>query len=213
VNGRSIRLALAAGALFLPATARAQVERLAGRLDPRTIAAVAAIVDSVRAAGVPADPLVNKALEGESKGADSGRIVAAVRGLAADLARARAALGRAAAEPELVAGAAALRAGATPAFLAQLRARFPRESLVVPLAVTADLVARGVPSDTATQTVLALMHRGVQDADLVAFRQSVERDIALGAPAGGAAAALATGVTGVGTPSTSTGDSPRPRKP
>lgn len=185
-------------ALALAAAARAQTERLAGRLPEPTRAAVAALADSMREAGVPADPLVNKALEGVSKGADGARILAAVRALASDLTRARAALGTAATEAELVAGAAALRAGASPAFLTRLR-REARGPLVQPLAVMADLVARGVPADTATQSVLALVRAGVHDADLVAFRQSVERDIALGAAAGAAADARLTGVAGIGT--------------
>jgi len=215
VNGRLLRAAVTAVALALPQVARAQVERLAGRLDDRTLSAVTAIVDSARTSGVPATPLINKALEGASKSASGDRIAAAVRALAGDLATARSALGGAATESELVAGAAALRAGAEPAFLARLRGTYPRESLVVPLAVTADLVARGVPADTATQTVLALMHEGVQDPDLVAFRQSVERDVALGAPAGGTAAALAGALVGpqsvpLGPPANA---STRPRKP
>ncbi len=216
MNGRWLCIGATVVALALPRAAHAQVERLAGRLDHRTLSAVTAIVDSAKGAGVPVNPLVNKALEGESKGADGARIIAAVRALAGELARARAALGGATTEPELVAGAAALRAGAEPAFLALLRSTYPRESLVVPLAVTADLVARGVPADTATQTVLALMHEGVQDPDLVAFRQSVERDVALGAPAGGTAAALAGAV--IGTQGVPAGPGPattpaRPRKP
>jgi hypothetical protein len=217
VNARRLTLVAVLGALAQPPAAAAQTERLAGRLDERTRAAVTTIVDSVREAGVPPDPLVNKALEGASKGADGERIVAAVRALAADLARARAALGGASTEPELVAGAAALRAGASPAFLARLRAGFPREPLVVPLAVMADLVARGVPADTAAQSVLALVRSGVHEANLVAFRQSVERDIALGAPAGAAAAARATGagdIANAGVPSLGQDQPPpRPRKP
>lgn len=214
MNGRIAAVAAAAVLLALPPALAAQVDRLAGRVDERTLAAVTALVDSARASGVPATPLVNKALEGASKGASGERIAAAVRALAGDLAGARAALGPGASEPELVAGAAALRAGAGPAYLARLRSTYPRESLVVPLAVTADLVARGVPADTATRTVLALMHEGVQDADLVAFRQSVERDIALGAPAGGTAAALAGAViTGEPVMPGNNIPPPRPRKP
>ncbi len=214
MNGSVLRVAAVLGGLVPPSAARAQVERLAGRLDEHTRSAVTAIVDSMRGAGVPANPLINKALEGASKGADGERIVAAVRGLAGDLARARAALGQGATEPELVAGAAALRAGSGPAFLEQLRGSYPQESLVVPLAVMADLVARGVPADTATRSVLALMREGVRDAELVAFRQSVERDIALGAPAGGAAAALGgTPVAAGQVPGVPSSPPPRPRKP
>ncbi len=185
-----MRVLLAAAVLGAGAAgaARAQTERLAGRLDERTRAAVVALADSARRDGLPDAPLVNKALEGASKGADGARIVAAVRALRADLARARAALGRDASDLEVVAGASALRAGAAPEVLADLRARYPRAPLAVPLAVMADLVSRGVPPDTATRSVVALVRAGAREAELVAFRQGVERDITLGAPAGAAAA-------------------------
>jgi hypothetical protein len=214
VTAKVLRCSLLLAGLTAPSLARAQVERLAGRVDEATRATVASVVDSARAAGVPAEPLVNKALEGASKGADGARIAAAVRALAADIGRARAALGPAATDPELVAGGAAVRAGVKPAFLQSLRGRYPRESLMVPLAVMADLVARGVPADTAAESVVALMREGVRDADLVAFRQNVERDIALGAPAGGAVAVRLTTAT-PGTTTITPGDNtPRPpRKP
>ena len=140
-----IRRILAIALLAAPVVARAQ-DRLAGRLPEPTRAQVAAIVDSARSAGLPTDPLVNRALEGAAKGAEGERIVAAVRSLAARIGEARAALGSSAGEAELVAGAAALRAGAAPGFLARLRREAPRTLLVVPLAVMADLVARGVPA-------------------------------------------------------------------
>jgi len=187
VNVRLLMVAAALGALAPPAAARAQTERLAGRVEARTRAAVEALVDSARAAGLPGGPLVNKALEGASKGADGARIVAAVRTLSRNLARARSALGSASAEAELVAGAAALQAGVEASFLELLRAERRREPVVVSLAVMADLVANGVPPDTAAQAVLALARVGTREAELVAFRQSVERDVALGAPAGAAA--------------------------
>jgi hypothetical protein len=217
VRARIGYVAIAALALAVPAAARAQTERLGGRLDDRTRAAVIALVDSARAAGLPGTPLVNKALEGASKGAEGARITAAVRALAGDLARARAALGAASSEAELVAGAAALRAGAAPAFLERLRSDYPRSPIVVPLAVMADLVSRGVPSDTAGRAVLALARAGMRDAELVAFRQSVERDIALGAPAGAAAAVRVNAAErdlGATTAAASPGALPRPpRKP
>lgn len=194
------RILLAAALLALPVGAHAQVERLAGRLPEPARTQVAALVDSAREAGLPTDPLVNRALEGASKGADGTRIAAAVRSLSARMRDARAALGAAATDAELVAGAAALRAGAAPAFLTRLRGEAPREPLVLPLAVMADLVARGVPADTAARSVLALVRSGVRDADLVAFRHDVERDIALGAAGGAAAAVRASDLTQSGLP-------------
>jgi hypothetical protein len=117
-------------------------------------------------------------------------IVAVVRRLAVDLGRAREALGSTASPAELSAGAAALRAGASQTTLAELR-HARREPLIVPLAVLADLVASGVPVDSAAAAVLALS-RQARDAELVEFRRAVERDIALGAPPAAATAAAAT---------------------
>ncbi len=178
--------ALAVGLIgtVLARPAAAQDPRLK-RLDAGTRPLVAALLDSARAAGLPAEPLVQRALEGTIKGAPGDRIVAAVRRLAADLGRARDALGPAASPPELEAGAAALRAGAAPAVLTELR-RTRRQPLTVPLAVLADLVASGVPADSAATAVLALAP-SARDADLVEFRRAVERDIALGAPPAAAA--------------------------
>ena len=130
-----------------------------------------------------------RALEGATKQAPGDLIVAAVQRLAADLGRARDALGSTASPAELSAGAAALRAGAPPAVLTKLR-RARRQPVTMPLAVLTDLVASGVPMDSAAAAVLTLAARA-GDADLVEFRRAVERDIALGAPPGTAAAAAA----------------------
>jgi hypothetical protein len=54
------------------------------------------------------------------------------------------------------------------------------------LAVLTDLVARGVPTDTAAKAVLTLAAKA-RDEDLVDFRRAVERDIAVGAPPAAAA--------------------------
>jgi len=160
------------------------------RLDAATRPTVAALLDSARTAMLPTEPLVQRALEGATKRASGDAIVTAVRRLAADLGHARDALGSTASPAELTAGAAALRAGASQATLAQLR-HARREPLTVPLAVLADLVASGVPVDSAAAAVLGLAARA-RDADLVEFRRAVERDIALGAPPAAATAAAAT---------------------
>jgi hypothetical protein len=114
------------------------------------------------------------------KSAAPDRIAAAVRRLAGDLGNARTALGTKSTAAELEAGAAALRAGASPDVLVRLR-RARHAPLTVPLAVLADLVASGVPADSASAAVLALAPRA-PDAELVEYRRAVERDIALGVP-------------------------------
>ena len=191
---RALGLTLAVGALFAaPIAAQAGDPRL-GRLDPGVRPVIAALVDSARVAGLPTEPLIQRALEGTSKRAAGDRVVAAVRRLARDLGAARSALGSAATAPEIDAGAAALYAGARPAHLTALRTRRPHLSLVVPLGVLADLVATGVPADTAAAAVLALAATTADD-DYLAFRRNVERDIALGAPPAAAAAVRSTAAT------------------
>lgn len=131
------------------------------------------------------ESLIDRALEGAAKHADPPHIIAAVQRLAAELATARSALGPSSTPPELDAGASALRAGVRPADLTLLRER-RNQSLTVALAAMTDLVAGGVPVDSATTAVLALAP-AARDDQLVEFRRAVERDIALGVPPGAAA--------------------------
>lgn len=187
----TLLICLATTLTIATATAQ-QIDPRLERLDADTRAGVAALVDSARVATLPTEPLIQRALEGATKRAAGDVIVAAVRRLAGDLGHARDALGSTASPGELVAGAAALRAGASPTTLIELR-RTRHEPLIVPLAVLTDLVASGVPVDSAASAVVALAKRA-RDADLVEFRRAVERDIALGAPpvaATTAAAAMA----------------------
>jgi hypothetical protein len=155
--------------------------RLSARLDSVTAGQVWAAAESARAAGLPVEPLVSRALEGAARRASAPRIVAAVRRQAAALAAARSALGPRSQEAEIVAGAAVLLAGVPQDTLARLRAAQPRISLVVPLVVLADLLARQVPQATAATAVVAVTAAGVRDADLFQLRQRIERDIAAGA--------------------------------
>src|SRR5437016_10283121 len=181
------------GATLIATAAAAQDQRL-DRLDPSVRPLVASVIDSARAAGLPTEPLVQRALEGATKGAPGEVIVGAVQRLVADLGQARSALGPGTTPPELAAGAAALRAGAGPAVLAKLR-RARSQTITVPLAVLADLVASGVPVDSAAAAVLALAST-TRDADLIDLRRAVERDIALGAAPTAATAAAMAGVFG-----------------
>jgi hypothetical protein len=164
-----------------PAALHAQDARLDARLDAPTRDAVVALIDSARAEGIPSEPLVQKALEGASKHADGARILAAVHKLSGELGDARAALGPSSTDAEIIAGASALHAGIAPAALERMRASRAHGSLTVALAVLSDLVARGVPGDTATTVISALADAGAPDAELLRFQQGVERDIAKGA--------------------------------
>ena len=183
-------LPLLAATLVAGRAAAQQTDPRLERLDAATRPTVAALIDSARTALLPTEPLVQRALEGATKRAAGDVIVGAVRRLAVDLGHARDALGSTASPAELSAGAAALRAGAAQTTLTELR-QARRGLLVVPLAVLADLVASGVPVDSAAAAVLALAGRA-RDADLIEFRRAVERDIALGAPPAAATAAAVT---------------------
>jgi hypothetical protein len=169
----------AADAAVTPPWLRA---RLDGRFEARARAALERVIDSALVAGVPAEPLVDKALEGSSKGASPESILRVVRTLAGDLAAARRTLGGGSLVGELTAGAAALRAGVDPDALRALRRDRPGQPLVVAIGVLTDLIARGVPADGAARSVLALTKAGAVDEQLVAFRRDVERDIGVGAP-------------------------------
>jgi hypothetical protein len=161
--------------------------RLKTRLDPETATAVAQIVAQAQANGLPAEPLIDKALEGSSKRAPGPRIVAAVGQYAQALGGAREALGHDSRETEIVVGAGALLAGVPADSLAGLRAALPGRSLVVPLVVMADLLARRVPAGPASNAILAASRAGVRDAELLKLRALVEEDIRTGTPPGAAA--------------------------
>jgi hypothetical protein len=159
---------------LLPAALAAQDRRLADRLDSGTAAAVQRVVDSAGRAGLPTEPLVQKALEGSTLGASGERIHAAVAALAGQLGSAREALGADAEESELTAAAGAIRAGLPPSALRRLQSLRSGRPLVVPIAVLTDLVAEGVPAEQATQSVLELARDGRPDDEFVALRRQVQ---------------------------------------
>jgi hypothetical protein len=160
----------------MPSLMAAQDRRLAERLDSVTALAVQHLVDSAATERLPTEPLVQKALEGKTLGADGIRIRQAVAVLLGQLGRAREALGRGAGEAELTAGAGALRAGLPPGALRRLQSLRSGRSLVVPIAVLTDLVAEGVPPDDATQSVLALARDGRPDDEFLALRRRVQSE-------------------------------------
>jgi hypothetical protein len=204
-------LAVAALGLAMAApTAAAQDARLASRLAEPDRILVQGLVDSARALGLPVEPLVDRALEGAAKRAPGERIVAAVRRLKAELAAARDALGVSASTAELTAGASALRAGAGPDDLRRLRELRSAQPVTVAAAVLADLVAVGVPADSATAAVLALASQ-VDDADFLAFRRNVERDVAMGASPIAALGVRIEGFTDLRQPGATSAPSSTPR--
>lgn len=168
------------GLVILAAPVVGQEPRLAGRLPAEALATIDSVLASAQARRLPTEPLVDRALEGIAKRAPADLVSAAVIRLAGELEIARGAFGDSASVGELTAGASALRAGATGEQLQRLRALRSDRPLTVAASVLADLVAVGVPSDTAIAAVMALAE-ALPDREYIAFRQNVERDIAQGA--------------------------------
>ena len=153
--------------------AQAQEPRLAARLPEPLALRITRLADSARALGLPSEPLIQKALEGESKGADGVRIEAAVVGLFGNLARAREALGTRVGDEVILAGAQALRLGASVTQLHDLQGLRGHRPLAVPLGVFTDLLAAGVPMERAWQSVQDVARRGGEDRQFERLRERV----------------------------------------
>jgi hypothetical protein len=173
-------------ALLIAAPMRAQqsgVERavLPARLAPDTRAAIERLVDSVRTAGLPTAPLVDKAAEGVLKGADDRRILAAVQGLARELGDARTLIGAASTTSLLTAVASALHAGVSPVDVRRLLRPAPTDAeahtLATAMVTLVDLVAKRVPPSVAASSLAQLVARHVPENQYVALRSEVEQDI------------------------------------
>jgi len=161
--------------------------RLRAKLGTETAGVVMQVVQAAEAEGLPTRPLIGRAFEGASRGAQGVRIVAAVREQYHALQAARLALGSEASATELTAGSLAILTGVPPDSLASLRAARPGESLVVPLVVLSDLIAREVPVAAASTTVIAAARSGLRDAELLRMRERIDRDLERGAAPSGAA--------------------------
>jgi hypothetical protein len=164
--------------------ARARNADPLNRLDPATRYSVELILDSAKLAGLPTSAIESKALLGISKRADGRRILLVVRNEFQRLREARVALGSTATSDELKAAASALTAGITSDQLAQMARTRPDKNLTYPLVVLSDLITRGVPRDTASQTIFQLWQRGAADEDFLGLFRGVERDIVSGTDPG-----------------------------
>jgi hypothetical protein len=173
---------ISASPLAAQQPARASLQsRLDGRMTVADRQRIVALVDSLVARGIARGPLTSKALEGAGKRASNDQIEAAIRRLGMDLQQARAVLGSSATEPEVEAGADALRAGVSPDVLGRIQAGRGRASALLPLATLTDLVARALPADQAAQRVLTLSEQHSPDA---AYRDAQQRAIIRAQPAG-----------------------------
>jgi hypothetical protein len=192
---RTLGFVIMAGLLAPNLAAQHDVSaRLAGRLGPDVAAAVSAVVDSATTRGLPADPLVNKALEGAVKGVPGERIVAAVRMVFEQMNTAAAALGGVgkASAGEITAGAFAISAGLGANDVTEIAntagSTYPTATA---LQVAGTLTALGVPPAASVNLVDATIKAGGPVGDLITLPSQVQAAMAHGAQPAAAAASLA----------------------
>lgn len=171
--------ALAWAALFLPRLALAQAPRTTP-LDSATQAAIAPILAQAQATQLPLGPLIAKAREGEVRRASVANIEAAVRALAERMQTASDALAPNPSDLELSAAADALKAGVPVGTLREMRKAGRDGSLAVPLGVLTQLVARGVPIESAAVKIVGLLQRGALPAHFIALDNRVREDVLAG---------------------------------
>lgn len=179
VRVSSILCGLVAFAVAAPGV-EAQDRRLEEAFSGSTLAALSAQLDSAEEAGLPREPLVQKALEGRSKGADADLILAAVSSLRNRLQTARTLLGGHADDASMVAAAAALQLGAERQSLSRVVSEARPEAVPMALVVLGDLVKRGVPLAQASDAVLSIGRGGADASAFARYRQLVEEDIQTG---------------------------------
>jgi hypothetical protein len=152
--------------------------------DRETIAQLTRIVESVKAANLPTDPVVAKASLAARFHTPPARMIAAVQAVATHLGDARDALGSEAPTADIMAGADALGTkGVTKEMLQRIRAAQPSRSIAVPVGVLAQLVASGVAPKDAADIVSRLVRGKVTNAQLVSLGNEVSQDVMAGAGA------------------------------
>lgn len=154
--------------------------RLAMIHDNATRAIVSNQLAIAQSHGLPAGPLMAKALEGVAKKASPRRIGDAMAALERRMGRARELLAPSSTVEELAAGADALLIGVPDQLLRQMRLVAPKRSIVLELGVVTELVAKNVPPAQASRMVLELMARGASGAQLTALSGAVQSDVLAG---------------------------------
>ncbi len=154
--------------------------RLWARLPAPVAGRIQLLADSAVRVRLPAEPLIQKALEGQSKGAPGDRIITAVAALFRALENARSALGPGAVESEITAGAEWLRAGGTAPHLAGLRAAAPNRQLAVAIAMGTDLMTRGWTENDAAAATDRFLTAKATDHDFLILRDRIEQAVRTG---------------------------------
>ncbi|MEO5800376.1 MAG: hypothetical protein ABIZ70_06270 [Gemmatimonadales bacterium] len=152
---------------LLPAALAAQDPRLSARFSREAALRITAVIDSAAAEGLPAEPLVLRALEGSIKGASPDRILLVLGRLRTSLHSARATLGPDVEAADLTVAAAALQAGVPESRVAELQRWRNGKPLTAPLGAYLDLVARGVSGEQAWTQISGLAQRRAADREYI----------------------------------------------
>ena len=194
-----LALALAAGAV-LPLVGQEPdvAAQLGRRTPPEVVRAVQAMASSASAKGLPAGPLIQKAIEGAAKGVPAERVIGAVRALADQLEAAAGALrsgGIDHPDADVVEGGAyALGAGLNVDQVRELvRTSHAPYDPAVALRVAATLAALGVSPKTTLDVVEDAINTGRSPSDLLDLPSELQARIAHGATPAQAARGLGRG--------------------
>jgi hypothetical protein len=166
-----LQLAIAFTLIGLPAGGvSAQDGRVVKRFPPAVATRVNAVVDSAQREGLPTEPIVLRALEGNAKGIPPERIIDALGRLRVSLRTARTTLGPDAGTVELTTAAAALQAGVSEPRIAELHRLRGTQTITAPLGAYLDLVARGAEPELAWSHVADLARRRAADGEFVRLK-------------------------------------------
>ena len=194
-------------ALGVPPAAAQQpdgrMERIRSSLPAPAVEQIEAQLTWARAAGLPVEPLLDKAVEGIAKRVPNDRIVSAITQLAGQLERARGLLGDGAppTPADVSAVADALRRGVPePAIERVARGADPAEPVALAIHTIGDLIEQGVSTDEALVVLEAWRGRGARPEELRELPAAIERLIRQGVMPSQAAAAVAGAMQAGGPP-------------
>ncbi len=170
--------------LAVPLAAQSVRGRLEGRIPSEAIPAVDSLIQFASQEGLPAEPLIQKALEGGAKHVTGPRIVAAVQVSLGQVRGARDLLVHAGDPPpvlpaEITTVAWALRRGLPAPLVERVVAALARPPRSAALHAVADLVAHRFDADSAAGLIIEAVHDGVPQERLLdvstAVLQQVQR--------------------------------------
>jgi hypothetical protein len=193
-------------ALGVPPAAAQQpdgrLDRIRTSLPAPAVEQIEAQLARAREAGLPVEPLLDKAVEGIAKRVPDDLIVSALTRLSGELERARGLLGDGVppAPADVSAVADALRRGVPEAAVQRVAQRAgPEEPVALAIHTVGDLIDQGVPANEALAVLEAWRGRGARPDELRELPAAIERLIRQGVmPA--QAAATVTGAMQAGGP-------------